>query len=163
MTVATAENTILVADEAWVALALLHREHPERDSFAAREINQRVKEECIAGEVRPGVAVHVSHHNVANTAPTSGAYRMFYRLPGGTYRLYRQGDDFHPDRKGKPTPSRVKLPERFHYLLDWYEQEYCRSARTPEDDPVLAMLGVGKEIWHEEDGDAFLARLRSGW
>ena len=163
MTVATAETTILVADEAWVALALLHRENPQRPSFAAGEINRRVKAEAIAGKVRAGIATHVSHHNVANAAPSSGTQRMFYRLPDGTYRLFREGDECHPRRRGKMVPSRAELPRNLHYLLDWYEQEYCRSARTPEDDPVLAMLGVGKEIWHEEDGDAFLARLRSGW
>jgi len=32
-----------VADEAWIALALLHRENPRSDGFSAREILARVK------------------------------------------------------------------------------------------------------------------------
>ncbi|MEX2301887.1 MAG: hypothetical protein WD733_13180 [Bryobacterales bacterium] len=30
-----------------------------------------------------------------------------------------------------------------------------------QDDPVLRMLGVGKQIWGHESGDDFVARLRS--
>jgi hypothetical protein len=33
-------------------------------------------------------------------------------------------------------------------------------AATQEKDPVLAMIGVGKEIWEKEDGDTFIRRLR---
>jgi hypothetical protein len=29
------------------------------------------------------------------------------------------------------------------------------------DDPVLSMLGVGKQLWERESGDRFLERLRS--
>jgi hypothetical protein len=163
MAVITPPTEILVADEAWVALALLHREHPERPSFTAGEIRRRVEAEGIAGGIRPGIATHIGQHNVANVNPSSGTYRMSYRLPDGTYRLYREGDDCHPRRKGKIIPSRAELPESFHHLLDWYEREYCGPRSGPETDPVLAMLGVGKEIWQEESGDAFVARLRNDW
>ena len=33
-------------------------------------------------------------------------------------------------------------------------------AAIQEKDPVLAMIGVGKEIWEKEDGDTFIRRLR---
>lgn len=29
------------------------------------------------------------------------------------------------------------------------------------DDPVLQMLGVGRELWEQETGDRFVERLRS--
>lgn len=29
------------------------------------------------------------------------------------------------------------------------------------DDPVLLMLGVGKQLWERESGDRFIERLRS--
>jgi hypothetical protein len=29
------------------------------------------------------------------------------------------------------------------------------------DDPVLLMLGVGKQLWERESGDQFIERLRS--
>jgi hypothetical protein len=34
-----------VADETWIATALLHREHPERDDFAEQEIVARARNE----------------------------------------------------------------------------------------------------------------------
>jgi hypothetical protein len=160
-----ATEEILVADECWVALALLHRDHPERVSFSAREILDRLKQEQIHGEVRAGVPPHIYLHNVANLAPNSARYRMFYRLDDGTYRLFRPGDDCHPARAGKITPERSELPPQYHPLLDWYENDYCRRAnqRLEESDPVLQMRGVGKEIWADEGADAFVARERKGW
>ncbi len=152
---------VLVADECWIALALLHRNYPERISFSAREILDSLKLEKAHPEVRPGVQPHIYMHNVANVQPNSARYRMFYRLSDGTLRLFRPGDDFHPARKGKTIPERSKVPARYHELLEWYEKEYCR--RVSQSDPVLQMRGVGKEIWMDEGADAFVARERKGW
>ena len=33
--------------------------------------------------------------------------------------------------------------------------------RNDADDPVLLMLGVGKQLWEYESGDRFVERLRS--
>ncbi len=33
--------------------------------------------------------------------------------------------------------------------------------QTGGDDPVLLMLAVGKQLWEQESGDAFIERLRS--
>src|SRR5260370_24605547 len=87
---------------------------------------------------------------------------MFFKVSGGTYRLFRPGDDSHPDRKGKMAPHREELPAQYHNLLDWYEKEYSLRSKAPndEDDPVLQMWGVGKEIWAGEGGDAFIAKER---
>lgn len=46
------------------------------------------------------------------------------------------------------------------------ETEETRNARsgsvcTDPDDPVLAMVGVGEELWAVEPGDQFVERLRS--
>jgi len=160
MLVATA---ILTADEAWVALASLHRRHPERESFSAKEIMESAKREAAHPNVRAGLQAHIYLHNVANVAPNSARYRMFFKVSGGTYRLFRPGDDSHPDRKGKMAPHREGLPAQYHSLLDWYEKEYSLHSKAPndEDDPVLQMWGVGKEIWADEGGDAFIARERA--
>lgn len=158
--VATPVANILEGDEAWVALALLHREHPERTSFTAREILRRVGSASATPKVRAGIAPHIRQLNVANVSSFTGTYRMFYRMPDGTYRLYRTGDACHPHRKGKTIPSRAQLPETYHHLLDWYEREYRGSPSPSEVDPVLAIAGAGKAIWQEEDGDAFVKRLR---
>jgi hypothetical protein len=76
----SAESEILVADECWIALAMLHREHPERESFTAREIMDKLRREGICGQLRPGLQPHIHLHNVANKTPSSAKYRMFYKL-----------------------------------------------------------------------------------
>ena len=161
----TSERSIRVADEAWLGLALLQHEHPERASFSAREILDRVKQEQATPELRPGVQAHIYLHNVANAEPNSARYRMFYKLADDTYRLCRPTDAAHPARKGKMTPERDELPEKYHYLLDWYEREYCtkQSTTKEEDDPILQMWGVGKEIWADTNADDYVRDLRSNW
>ena len=158
-------QTMLVADEAWCALALLHREHEGKESFSAREILDRVKAERASPELRPGVQAHIYLHNVANLEPNSARYRMFYKLPNDTYRLFRPGDQSHPSRKGKMKPSREELPSQYHTLLDWYADEYCakESAMKEEDDPILKMRGMGKEIWAGTDADEYVLGLRANW
>ena len=162
----TLENSIRVADEAWLALALLQYEHPDRGSYSAKEILDRVKAEQANPELRPGVQVHIYLHNVANAEPNSAKYRMSYKLADDTYRLYRPTDAAHPARKGKMIPERDELPEKYHYLLDWYEREYCAARNTTtreEDDPILQMWGVGKEIWADTNADDYVRDLRSNW
>jgi hypothetical protein len=161
----TAEESIRVADEAWVSLALLHREQPETESFTAREILDRVKTEGATHELRPGVQAHIYLHNVANVEPNSARYQMFWKLPNDTYRLFRPGDHSHPSRKGKTKPERNELPEQYRYLLDWYEQQYCTKdgGMKEDDDPILQMRGVGKEIWADTNADEYVRSLRSNW
>src|SRR6202453_4241623 len=101
VTMETSEKSIRVADEAWLALALLQYEDRDRDSFSAKEILDRVKSEQVNPELRPGIQVHIYSHNVANAEPNSAKYRMSYKLADDTYRLYRSTDPAHPARKGK--------------------------------------------------------------
>jgi len=37
----------------------------------------------------------------------------------------------------------------------------AKQQRPETDDPVLLMLGVGKQLWEREAGDRFIERLRS--
>jgi hypothetical protein len=39
-------------------------------------------------------------------------------------------------------------------------QAAIRDGRD-RDDPVLSMIGVGKQLWRQESGDSFVGRLRS--
>jgi hypothetical protein len=57
------------------------------------------------------------------------------------------------------------LPLKYHYLLDWYEQVYCAqdTSLREEEDPLLQMRGVGKEIWAGTDADEYVRSLRSNW
>ena len=162
---ALVKEPILVADEAWLGLALLHREHPEKESFNAREILDRVRAEHASSELRPGVQVHINLHNVANLEPNPARNRMFWKLTDDTYRLFRPGDHAHPLRRGKMKPYREKFPVQYHYLVDWYENEYCANGKIMKeaDDPILQMRGVGKEIWSGTDPDEYVRSLRSNW
>jgi hypothetical protein len=155
-----------VADEAWLALASLQRGNPARQDFSAGEIFERVRSVAVHASLRPGVAPHISLHNVANVPANSARHRMFYRTPSGRYRLFRPGDDFHPSRTGKTKPERDELPEQYQELLDWYEKSYCAGGaniRAVGEDPFLAMRGVGQEIWAGVNSDAYVDSLRAGW
>ncbi len=148
-----------VADLAWVALAQLHRANPQISSFRSGTILRQAS--LLSTEpLKPGVQAHISSHNIANIKPQPVQNRMFLRLQSGELRLFRAGDAAHPDRHGKVKPSRADLPAEFYPLLDWYDNEYCAQSVSLEDDPVLAMIGIGKELWADENGDAFIRRLR---
>jgi len=41
------------------------------------------------------------------------------------------------------------------------EREEGRDETAEANDPVLAMLGVGSQLWEHESGDGFVERLRS--
>ena len=57
---------LLVADEVWIALAMLHRNHPQRASFSAREILDQVKAE----QAHPRFARASRHTFICTTSPT---------------------------------------------------------------------------------------------
>lgn len=155
---------IKVADEVWVATALLHREHPDREGFTPDEITKRVQQEDIHGQLRPGIHQHAVQHSVANRPPNPGRYRMLY-ANGKIRRLFRPGDTYHPDRAGSKTaPTREDLPVEYQYLLDWYPSEYVRSVVAEgKPDPILKLRGLGKDIWSGEDADLYVRHLREGW
>jgi len=156
---------VKVADEVWVATALLHREHPERADFTLAQIVGRAREERMASELRPGVYLHALQHCVANRAPNPGRYRMLYATGKRTRRLFREGDSYHPGREGsKVVPEREELPSGYRHLLDWYYSEYAKAtAPSASEDPLLALRGSGKGLWADEDPDTYVRRLREGW
>jgi hypothetical protein len=163
--VVQAQTAIRVADEAWIATALLHREHPDRQDFSIQEIVDRARQERPDRDVRAGVEMHVSYHSVANKRPNPSDHRMLYATGRGTRRLYRPGDRADPLRKGKITPRRDRIPPRYHVLLDWYENEFVKDGSNRDDslEPILALQGLGSEIWQGEDPDRYVQRLREGW
>ena len=157
---------IRVADEVWIATALLHRQHPERDDFTVGEIVQRAEVERLTGEgrLRPGVQVHAYLHCVANKAPNPGRYRMLVETAKGRRRLFKPGDPCHPHRaSGKDVPDARAIPPAYSALLEWYRREYAGACAHGESDPILSLRGVGEAIWAHEDADAYVNRLREGW
>jgi hypothetical protein len=156
---------IKVADEVWVATALLHHENPAREDFAVDEIVGRAAKEGLIVERRPGVYVHAVQHCVANRPSNPGRYRMLFETRAGYRRLYRHGDSYHPSREGSKTvPQLDEIPLRYSQLLKWYEEWSNReSARRRSLDPLLALYGSGKKLWADEHADEYVARLREGW
>ena len=157
--------TLKVADEVWVATALLHREHPHRRDFTAVEITARAKQENIYGRLRNGVYPHAIQQCVANRKPDPARYRLLFATGKNTRRLFRPGDLYHPERrKGKMFPKKAEIPAAYHYLIDWYERVYASpKSGLKVQDPILALRGVGKEVWADEKPDAYVQRLRRDW
>ena len=156
---------IKVADEVWVATALLHRESPNAADFSIDEIVRRVNKEELHGSLRPGVYVHVVQHCVANRPPNPGRYRMLFESRKGYRRLFRKGDPYHPDREGaKSLPNSDDLPEDYAHLLSWYYNWDRNSARDMvKNDPLLKARGSGRQLWADEHADEYVRRLREGW
>jgi hypothetical protein len=160
-----AAATLKVADEVWIATALLHRGQPNSSDFSVEEIVERARREGLHKPMRPGVYVHVIQHCVANRAPNPGRYRMLFETGEGRRRLFRKGDPYHPDREGsKTTPNPEDLPERYADLLNWYRRWEQDSTRDIlKNDPLLSLRGSGKHIWADEHADEYVRRLREGW
>lgn len=158
-------SQIKVADEVWVAAALLHREHSTAKDFSIEEIVERARREGLHEPLRPGVYVHVVQHCVANRPPNPGRYRVLLETSEGRRRLYREGDSFHPGREGgKITPDVAEIPPDYADLLDWYRNWSEQAERAMlEDDPLLAAMGSGRRIWADEPADEYVRRLREGW
>lgn len=154
-----------VADETFLVTALLHRDNPDREDFTINEIVERAARENLTGELRPGVRVHATSHCVANRVPNPGRYRMLYAPTEKTRRLLRQGDDIHPERRGKIFPNPDDIPPRYHELIAWAQTRY--HGESPKRErwlaAVLDLRGTGKHIWRDEDPDEYVRRLREDW
>lgn len=159
------EKKLKVADEVWIATALLHREHPEQPDFTIEQIVERAQREGLHQPLRPGVYVHVVQHCVANRPPNPGRYRMVFETSDGKRRLFRKGDPFHPEREdGKITPNRDDLPLGYSGLLNWYDEwSSTDGVNSKREDPLLSLRGSGKQLWASEHADDYVRRLREGW
>ncbi len=159
---------VKVADEVWLATAVLHRMHPERFDFSIDEIMESGRSQIgdgIGGSLRPGFYIHVVQHCVASRPPQPGRYRMLIETGAGRRRLFRPGDYYHPEREGAKTiPNREDLPFGYNGLLNWYK-DWCSdvASRAKREDPLLALRGSGKKLWATEHADDYVRRLREGW
>ena len=156
---------IKVADEVWIATALLHREHPRKSDFAIEEIMQRATQEAGRQPLRPGVYVHIVQHCVANRPPNPGRYRMLFETAPGRRRLFRTGDNYDTARDGaKIVPALENIPSEYAPLLGWYSVWSQDSVENKiKNDPLLALRGSGKQLWADEHADEYVRRLREGW
>ena len=122
------ETNIRVADQVWIALALLTSEDPARDGFTGSEVRERVRQEF--GGVPPGIVTHIAQHCVA-TKPVSPSRNRMITKRGSLNSLYREGDSCHPDRMdGKVHPRMQDLPPRYQGLLAWYQNSYANQMKA---------------------------------
>lgn len=160
----TVDVDIKVADQAWIATALLHRENPARQDFSVSEIIERAALENPGVKLLPGVPQHIRQHCVAGNRASPNQYAMLTATARGRRRLYRDGDHRHADRlNGKTVPDAGDIPEKYLSLLDWYAQWNAIRRDRRYLDPLLALRGSGKHIWADEHADEYVARLREGW
>ena len=152
-----------VADEAWIATALLHREHPDRTDFTKKEIVRRAEKAASPEPLRPGVGHHISYHAVSMKPPNPGRHCLLFETARGRRRLFRPGDPRHPDRRGQEVPQRNQLPAAYRPLVDWYRTVYTARVDDSPPDAVLALRGLGRALWADEEADAYVSRLREGW
>jgi hypothetical protein len=164
-----AEVELLLADRIWLAVAMLHREFPDREDFSKDEIRRRLADSGLdAGLKRTSIHAHLKEHMVANVPPSSTRYRMLFETRPGYLRLFRPDDPVHPLRQtGKLTkhkPEREKVSGEYHPLLDWYEdwirKQPPQGTSNYEDDPLIRLIGSGKHIWADEHADEYVENLR---
>lgn len=127
-----------VADEVWVALALLHLENPGRADFSEQEIKARARKESWGKVLRPGFAQHASYHCLANKAPRNATLRMLFETERGRRRLLRNGDIVHSERaKGKIRPNDGELLPEYRHLVEWYDRIYSKQSDPTPRSPAM--------------------------
>jgi hypothetical protein len=156
---------IKVLDEVFIATALLHREHPDRQDFTISEIVDRATRENLFGKSRPGVRAYASAHGVANRAPSPNRYGILYATGERTRRLLLAGDDVHPERAEKIFPDLEDIPPQHHELVEWARMRYRKGTSQPVRwlEGLLKMAGTGRDVWKGEDPDEYVRKLREGW
>jgi hypothetical protein len=159
--IATAKLSI--ADTIWLATALLHRAHPHAKGFSHETILRKVAE--LDQSLNPrSVSTHLSTHCVASKKANPATLRILSEEPDGSLRLFRAGDSFHPSRSaGRSSPKPSVLPPQYEHLLrNPAPDRSSKSYDPPAEDPILAISGVGKEMWKRlGGGEAFIRALRT--
>ena len=155
-----------MTDAVWVVTALLHREYPDRADFTIVEIRDRLAREPELPPMNPlTIDSQIRQHAVANRGRSPDRSRLLFATGRSTRRLFRSGDRYDSTREGgKITPNPDALPSRYADLLDWYTHEYAVQGQASVSvDPILGLRGLGRELWVDEDADAYVRRMRAGW
>ena len=121
---------ISTAIAVWLATTMLHQKNKDRDSFQAKEIFQKIRNENLIQTRDNTLMAHITVHCVANTKPWPSTHRKLYRVSAGRYRLYKDTDDCHPSREGgQSAPSADEVPRNHRELVEWYYKEYNTGQR----------------------------------
>ncbi len=150
------KQLLKVADEVWIATALLHRENPQAADFSVEEIARRAEREALAGELRASFLIHVAQHCVANRPPHPARHQMLFETGPGRRRLFRKGDPHHPARKNGQDHSRsardalrLRSPARVVPRLERRAVQACRAQRSvarPPAPPETTTGSVGQAL-----------------
>lgn len=147
----TASNAV------WIAAALLQKGHPDKEGFDRTEIAELARK--LSRVSLKTIWQHIDQHCVADRPPNPGRARMLTHVMRGKRRLFKPGDKYHPGREGSPThPDWTGLPARFRNLEGWY-----RQWSNADEDPLLALAGLGERVWGNEDAVEHVRELRKGW
>ena len=127
------QESIRVADEVWIAVASLHRNHPWRADFTIDEIMEQAETAKVARSRTVASRSGPTSVSIASPTglPTPERYRMLSKHGPAGVRLFRPGDPCHPGRSaGKLRAETTReIPACHRELLDWY---VCR-VRPPDE------------------------------
>jgi len=156
---------LTVADAVWIGAALLHYHQTSSDEPLPTEaIVLIVQTARLTNGLEKSIYLHVNQHCVANRPPNSNRSRMLFETGRGKRRLFRAGDRYDPAREGAPThPDWSNIPAKYVFLRRWYEEKWNGPDVVATHDPLLALIGLGAEIWKHEHADEYVANLRSNW
>lgn len=159
----TIGTKLSIADTIWLATALLHESHPRARGFNHETILRKVAD--LNPSLNPrSVSTHLSTHCVASKKANPATLRILSEEPDGSLRLFHAGDSFHPTRRtGRTGPKPNVLPPQYKNLLQSHAARSSRKLEeSPSEDPILAISGVGKEMWKKlGGGEAFIRALRA--
>ena len=56
----------------------------------------------------------------------------------------------------------IRVTDALRSIVALLQREAAGADVESIDDPILALRGMGKEMWANEDADAYVERLRQG-
>ncbi len=144
------EEKQTAATAVWIALATLHKGNPKKEAFQVKEIADKIEELGIQNVSDGTISTHISSHCVANKPAQPDTHRKTIRVRRGWYRLFVKGDYYDDTRKkGQIKPLQETMPERFHDLIKWYDEDYMKQKYgkpEPEfESPMEIIYGAKKK------------------
>ncbi len=160
-------HDLTVAEAVWIGTALLQKKAGAENrnvGFDTGTIVVHVFSLRLTKGQYKSIWQHVNQHCVANRPPHQNRTRMLFAQGRGFRRLFREGDRSDEGRRDAPFhPEWHKLPPEYQYLQHWFEEEWNIPAPDGSEDPLLAAMGSGAELWKHEHADEYVSRLRADW
>ena len=154
-----------VADEVWIAVALLHREHLRLPIFPLKKSLTVLGGKASTNLFVPGstftsscIASPIARRTRAATVCLSKRRRAADASFAEEMPIIRTAQTQKSVRNPRICPL------GYVDLLDWYRDWSIAASRSlVEADPLLQARGSGKHLWADEHADEYVRRLREGW